>query len=329
MISPKSVFAQLFIILSLFVTATITAQDIAGSKDHPLITRYPGSVIDYYEEQNYKPYSIATGPQTAYNHIDDWLNIEGKFTRIYYTVRGNTTLNEVYQNYLTALKQGGFVNLAEGIHPESGVSKEVGGRGFLKTFYSKNPAPTGSGIKILTGSSTSAGACYIASKLEKAGGSVFIIIGGSQYATDEKVFLVDIIEQTIMEDDLIRVNSADMMRGLKNNGKVALYGIYFDFDQAELKPESSPALEQISLLMKQNPELMLYVVGHTDMQGKFDYNMSLSEKRAMAVVNELVVKFGIAQNRLIGHGAGPLAPVATNETEDGRKLNRRVELVQR
>ncbi|MCF8379067.1 MAG: OmpA family protein [Bacteroidales bacterium] len=319
----------ILIIPLVYITSMLSAQDIKGSKDHSLITRYPGSVIDYYEVQDYKPYSVATGPQTGYNHIEDWIETEGKFTRIYYTVMGQTTLTEVYRNYLSALKKGGFTILADGIHPESGVSKEVGGRGFLKTFYAKNPAPTNSGIKILVGSSTSAGACYIAAQLQKPGSNVYIVIGGSQYATNEKVFLVDIIEETIMEDDLIQVNADQMLKGIKADGKIALYGIYFDFDKSDIKPESGATLEEVSLLLKNNPEMEVYVVGHTDSKGLTDYNLTLSEKRADAVVKELVEKYGIQSKRLSGHGVGPLCPVSSNDTEAGRKWNRRVELVLR
>jgi len=63
------------------------------------------------------------------------------------------------------------------------------------------------------------------------------------------------------------------------------------------------------------------------MKGTFEYNMTLSKNRAQAVVNELVKKYSIDAARLTGDGTGPLAPVSTNETEEGRKLNRRVELV--
>ncbi len=178
------------------------------------------------------------------------------------------------------------------------------------------------------GSSSSAGACYIAGQLEKTGSNVYIVVSGSQYASEEKVFLIDIVEQTIMENDLIKVNAAQMLNGLKNDGKIALYGIYFDFDKANIKPESESTLNEISQLLKNNPELNVYIVGHTDVKGALEYNITLSRNRAVAVVIELVKKYNIAQSRLTGQGGRPLlAPVASNETEQGRKLNRRVELV--
>ncbi len=98
------------ILIAAFVISVkwTNAQGIPGSKDHPLITRYPGSVIEYYEEQNFIPYSIATGSVTGYKKIDLWKNIEGKRTRIYYTLKGGVTLTEVYGNYKQAMEKAGF-----------------------------------------------------------------------------------------------------------------------------------------------------------------------------------------------------------------------------
>ncbi len=313
----------------ILISVALHAQDVAGSKDHPLITRYPGSVIGYYEEQKFKTYDIAVGPQMGYKKIDAWLKTEGKFTRIYYIVKGETTLLEVYSNYMSALKKAGFKILAEGIHAERNVKQDVGGTTFLRTFYEKNPFPASKGIEMSSGSATSGGACYIAAELEKSGHSVYVVLGGNQYKAGEKVFLLDVIEQTVMEDDLIKINAAEMLKGIKADGKIALYGIYFDFDKSELKTESEPALVEIAKLLKDNPALNLYVVGHTDMKGAYDYNKNLSKQRAEAVVNELVKKYGIAASRLAAAGVGPLAPVSTNQTEEGRKLNRRVELVEK
>jgi outer membrane protein OmpA-like peptidoglycan-associated protein len=118
-----------------------------------------------------------------------------------------------------------------------------------------------------------------------------------------------------------------MANDIEKTGHVAIYGIYFDFDSYVIKPESGPALKAIAEMLEANSSLKVYVVGHTDMIGKFEYNMELSKKRAEAVVKELVNKYGIQANRLKAKGVGPLCPVSTNKTEEGRKLNRRVELV--
>ena len=109
--------------------------------------------------------------------------------------------------------------------------------------------------------------------------------------------------------------------------EVPVYGITFDTNKAEVKPESTPSLEQIARLLKQDPALRLKVVGHTDMVGALDANMKLSQARAEAVVQALVSQHGIAVARLKGFGVGPLAPVASNDSEEGRARNRRVEIV--
>ena len=118
------------------------------------------------------------------------------------------------------------------------------------------------------------------------------------------------------------------MEDIARAGRVAIYGIYFDFGKAEVKPESDPVLKEIAKLLQQNPTLQLHVVGHTDNVGDLTYNMKLSQDRADAAVKELVSKHGVDAKRLKAHGVGPLAPVASNKTEEGRTKNRRVELVE-
>ena len=100
-----------------------------------------------------------------------------------------------------------------------------------------------------------------------------------------------------------------------------------DTSKADLKPESTPSLNEIGKLLKSQPNLKVYIVGHTDNVGGFDYNMGLSQRRAKSVVDRLVQSYGIAANRLHPVGAGLIAPVASNDDEAGRAKNRRVEIV--
>lgn len=116
-----------------------------------------------------------------------------------------------------------------------------------------------------------------------------------------------------------------LAKSIPSQGTIALYGIYFDTDKTDLKLESVPTLDEIAKLLRDDVGLKLYVVGHTDGMGGFDYNMELSRKRAQAV--ELVGKYGIIQGRLKSAGVDFLAPVGSNEDEDGRAKNRRVDLV--
>lgn len=135
-----------------------------------------------------------------------------------------------------------------------------------------------------------------------------------------------IVEKQAMAQYVV-ADAAVMGGDLKTIGHVAVYGILFDTNRSEVKPDSKPALEEIAKLLKVEPSLKLKVVGHTDMSGSMDANLKLSQARAEAVVQALVSQFGIAASRLKGHGVGPLAPVASNDTEEGKAKNRRVELV--
>jgi OmpA-OmpF porin, OOP family len=137
---------------------------------------------------------------------------------------------------------------------------------------------------------------------------------------------LNIIEKQAMKQDVV-ADANSMMSSLKETGKVALYGIYFDTGKSLLKPESQTTLQEISKLLKTDPSLKLYVVGHTDNIGAYDANLRLSMERAQAVVNELKSRYSVAPERLIGCGDGPTSPVASNDNEEGRALNRRVELV--
>jgi OOP family OmpA-OmpF porin len=137
---------------------------------------------------------------------------------------------------------------------------------------------------------------------------------------------IHLIEKQGMNQDVI-ADANSMANSLRESGKVALYGIYFDTGKAIVKQESQPSLKEIAKLLKDNPELKLYVVGHTDNTGTFDANMKLSRDRSVSVVNALVTQYSVNATRLTAYGDGPTAPVANNDTEDGRAKNRRVELV--
>jgi OOP family OmpA-OmpF porin len=123
------------------------------------------------------------------------------------------------------------------------------------------------------------------------------------------------------------VDAAAMAKGLGEKGHVALYGIYFDTDKAVLKPESKPTLDEIAKLLRTQPQLTVVIVGHTDSQGQYDHNIDLSRRRAEAVAATLAQTYQIVRTRLRTAGVGYLAPVGSNASEDGRALNRRVELV--
>ena len=159
-------------------------------------------------------------------------------------------------------------------------------------------------------------------KVTKNGSEVWAYVS----ANGSGSYGIHLIEKQAMNQDVV-ADANSMASSIKESGKVALYGIYFDIGKSTLKPESKAALEQISKLLGNDPSLRLYVVGHTDNTGIFASNVKLSNDRAMSVINALQTQYSINASRLTPFGAGPAAPVATNDTDEGRALNRRVELV--
>jgi outer membrane protein OmpA-like peptidoglycan-associated protein len=168
----------------------------------------------------------------------------------------------------------------------------------------------------------SGGVAYL--KLSKAGKTYWVIVwphGNGKY------YELTVVEKAEMAQEVV-ADAKSLMNDIQATGHASVYGIYFDFDKADIKPESEPTIKEIAKLLQQNQNLKLYVVGHTDNVGNIDYNMRLSKARADAVVKELTTKYQISPARLSAYGVASLAPVASNRTEDGRAKNRRVELVE-
>lgn len=106
--------------------------------------------------------------------------------------------------------------------------------------------------------------------------------------------------------------------------KIVLKNIFYDFDKASLRAESESELDHLVLLLKNNSTMKIELSSHTDSKGTDDYNMKLSQARAQSVVDYLINK-GISKDRLVAKGYGELQPIETNDTEEGRQMNRRSE----
>ena len=109
--------------------------------------------------------------------------------------------------------------------------------------------------------------------------------------------------------------------------KLDLYGIHFDFDKATLHRQTAELVKDIGEMLRDNPTWTLSIEGHTDSIGDAGYNQGLSERRAAAVITALVNRHGVDPARLQSVGRGETSPKATNDTLQGRAINRRVELV--
>src|SRR4051812_28777502 len=315
-----------FLSVAVLRAADAPTKDVAG-RDHPLLKRYEGSVIVEYTQKAFEEYRIILGKslnpsatESSGKRVEKEQAVEGKITRItYFAPKGRAPL-EVFRNYENELKALG----AETLFAGSGAD----GLGYM---FGQLPQYHDLDGQLFEYSGTNAR--YGAYKI----GDNYVVIYavafdyGATHHTIEKgqvAVQVDVIESKPMEEKMVTVDASEMDKQIATNGKVALYGIYFDFNKAEVKPESETALTEIGKLLKTRPALAVLVVGHTDAAGSFESNRGLSQRRAEAIVSALVSKQGIDRKRLFPVGVSFASPVATNTTEEGRAKNRRVELVE-
>lgn len=166
---------------------------------------------------------------------------------------------------------------------------------------------------------------YLTGRLPHEGGQVRVSVG-----VERANHYVQVLQADALTTGQVRILDAGAIAAaLEAEGRIALDSILFAFGRADLLPESEAAIAEIAALLAAQPGIGLYVVGHSDSIGDFEANLVLSRARAEAVVRALETRHGVAPGRAVPAGVGPLAPVASNATEAGRALNRRVEAVLR
>ena len=299
--------------LVLLAGSFVAAQDhdLEGSKDHPMISRYPGSVIIAYVTHEYDEFLLPLG-KVEDDQPTKSQHLEGKVTRITYQGPNGRSTLEVMRNFESAFRQAGFQVLFNCAAPDCGsgsVKQTVGTEGAID-FWNNQFAQR-----------------HLTAKQTRAEGDVYVSLHVANNLDGVPVAQLDVIEMKPMASGLVAVNAEALAGDIDHTGHASVYGIYFDSGQAEVKPESEAALKEIAKLLQQRADLKLYVVGHTDNQGAFDMNMDLSRRRADAVVKVLTGTYGVAAARLRSVGDGPSSPVASNDNDAGRAKNRRVELV--
>ncbi len=300
-----------------------------------MMSRYTGSVIIGEQKEEYGESDLPLSP--AYltdgkRGFSTQKHVEGQRTRILYQAPELRTSLEVMRNYREALTKANAKTLWECAGIQCGTQ-------FDMAFYSdlvNTHKLRGHPITEYAYSINTEDPRYVAAVVNKPdGGEVYIMVfsamqeNSADMAAGKRVAtFVEIIETKVMERGMVSINAEAMSKGLATEGKIAIYGLYFDTDKADIKPESKPQLDEMAKLLKSNPKLKVYIVGHTDNQGALDYNRSLSQRRADSVVKALVTQYGIEQTRMGGYGVANLSPVASNATDAGRAKNRRVELVE-
>jgi OOP family OmpA-OmpF porin len=333
----SGIIASLFLLSGAFAAEDFT-KDQPNSADHPALKRMDGSIIVFHEKQAFAEQCVALS-KIRFDYENqkffpyEHKMVEGPQTRILYRAPKNASTLEVLRQYEADLKAGGFEVLFEGNgQGDKEVALDDGYDRFLKQIFAQHGLPD----PVYAGLALNDNFRYAA--LRKGGEAdgtyvtIYPVASGGHPGLfgcekGQVLALVTITEKKGMADRMVKVSAAEMKDSLSESGRIALYGIYFDFNKAEVKPDSKEALTEIGTLMTSNPALKVLIVGHTDSFGGFEMNLTLSQRRADAVVAALVSSYGIAADRLSAVGVSFAAPTATNETEAGRAKNRRVELV--
>lgn len=320
--------------------------DLRGTADHPLTGRYTGSVILAQTGKAFDELKLPSGRAEGQSYDNNkkfsaQVTAQGKVTRtIYIAPQGRSSL-EVMTNFTDAVAAKGFEPVYRCTAAECGDSfvtlkyrwdlneAKVLGENYEHqrrlmvdavfdqlvdiryTLFKKTGADGDSYVGLYGG-------------LHRGGG-----FGNNSAALSDRVgVLVEIVEPRAMDRRMEVVSAAEIGSKVMADGKAIFYGIQFDFDKADIKPESEPQLGEMAKFLTANPAAKVFIVGHTDNKGTVDYNLGLSGRRADAVAKALVARHKIAAARLTPRGLGPLSPVASNREEDGRTKNRRVEMVE-
>jgi len=153
-------------------------------------------------------------------------------------------------------------------------------------------------------------------KAEIPAGTYAIIVSAEGYIEQPSPLVISEDQVTEKEFKLVKKGMTFTLRG-----------IYFDFNKSTIKPQSYVVLDEAAKILKENPSIRVEIQGHTDSVGSDSYNQKLSEARAASVVNYFVMTHQIDPRRLVPRGYGETMPIASNISESGRELNRRVEFV--
>jgi outer membrane protein OmpA-like peptidoglycan-associated protein len=327
---------------ALFATATgaALATDEPGTADPPGLKRFEGSKIFFQSRADFDALKVALEKVEWDVHkaqVKPYRSTtaEGRRTTTYYRLPERVTTLEAFRGYRQEFEEAGFeiVFAARGDELEvPSYNNQIAREIYRMVGTYGTPEERAQWPFQHTDERQAA---YVAARKAGSDGAetwVTAYIVPNTHANwlkiPEGVVLarVDLLEVQARKQRMELVESDEMAEQIALNGRIALYGIEFDFDSAEVRASAEPTLAEIAKLLTADPKLSILVVGHTDTAGAFDYNRKLSQRRAEAVVDRLAA-LGVDRKRLFPVGVGFASPVATNTTDEGRAKNRRVELV--
>jgi OOP family OmpA-OmpF porin len=312
------------------------AGDLPDSHDVAFLKRFQGAKIIGYVARPYDTLTFYDSSGTI-GQPQDSRTIEGTVTRVVYRIPQGHSALEVLRNYEDLAKSAGLAQSSE-----QPCKSEYGGPAAamfsqLPTGKLDNPAYVGG-----TNPDMEQPYCYFTAQGVSNGRPLMFAVLVAEkhkflsqsgfdglplsYKDGEVVVILDLVAAKPVANQMVTVKATDMADALAAKGFVDLYGVYFDTDKTAVKPESDATLNEVATLLKIDRSLKLEVSGHTDNSGAAAHNLTLSQGRALAVVQTLVSKYGIDAGRLTAKGYGDTKPVAPNTNAANMAKNRRVEL---
>lgn len=287
-------------------SGAIFAQD---PLDEAMAVQFPDSTLVGQDRKNYDARSFTLGMYPRRNE-EHRLDLEGKVATAGYTTAGTASSLEILRSLQGAFKAQGYEVRFECTKSCNTLGVWLGRQGLHTPSNGWHTLTTTTMERESQGQRT-----LVAVAASTLGDTSYY--SALALSTDAEVAEAEVLTA----DKIASAISAD--------GAAAIYGLEFETAKAELLPSAQPALTQMAGFLTANPDVNILLVGHTDNEGTFDYNLDLSERRARAVRKALIDQHEIGADRLTSIGVSFAAPKAPNTSEEGRSRNRRVEMVAR
>lgn len=294
----------------------ISALNVFAQENNDIISLYDGSKLVYDDDIGFETHYYLTSPN-SHEAID------GKIRRQFCKAPEGVSAYEIIKNYEKAIqsKNGTIIHLSRKakIYRDKETGETIW---FIKKLFASGRLNHGAYSYLQLPNYAQD---YVSGKISTAENDIYISVAAAQIEKNVYYTIVTLLAEPM---DMNNVTLNVLNDGIAQNGRVAIYDIYFDTGKSEVKDESTYALKTIADYLKNNSGQKFLIVGHTDNTGDFDANIKLASDRAEAVKQKLIADYNIPAEQLKTYGVGSTSPQMSNATEDGKERNRRVELVE-
>lgn len=303
---------KLSFLLVLFLFSTLVNQSHAQDD---IISLFKGSKVLFDDNIGFETHYYL-------NSATSHKSIDGKIRRQFCELSEDISTYEVIKNYEKAIlsKGGEVIHLSRSA--KRYVDEDSGERvKFTQELFTHGRKANG-GYAYLQLPNFAQD--YVVGKVSTVENDIFISVAS---AVVEGITYYELVTVVAEPMDMDNVTLNVLNERITDKGRIAIYDIFFDTGKSIVKEESKNSLTVIANYLKNHQDVKFLIVGHTDNTGDFQSNISLSEDRANAVIEKLVLEYGVKKSQLVAYGVGSVSPQVSNTTEEGRARNRRVELV--